>query len=127
VLRGSETSAPILFPGTQAILGSLSSTGTYVSRAFPCGTDRTVTIVLEGNTPGTASIQVQVLNDGGDQLGTDDWTTVPFDSGEDVGDGWSERSFRLTGFTADFTRIRLVLTGSALHRPFVRRLRAIVT
>lgn len=127
VLRGSETSAPILFPGTQAILGSLSSTGTYVSRAFPCGTDRNLTVVLEANTPGTSGVSVQVLNAGGNQLGNDDWTTVPFDSGEDVGDGWSERSFRLTSFTADFTRIRIVLSGSALHRPFVRRLRAIVT
>lgn len=127
VLRGSETAAPILFPGTQAILGALASTATYVSRAFECGTARTVTVVLEAATPGTSGVQVQVLNQGGNQLGTSDWTTVPFDRGEDVGDGWSERSFRRTGFTADFTRLRIVLSGSALHRPFVRRLRAIVT
>ena len=49
----------------------------------------------------------------------------------EVGNGWVERTYKATGRVgvgADrTTRVKLALAGTPAHRPFVRRLRVIVT
>ena len=53
------------------------------------------------------------------------------DSGVEVGNGWVERTYKATslvGVGADrTTRVKLALSGTPQHRPFVRNLRVIVT
>jgi hypothetical protein len=52
-------------------------------------------------------------------------------SGVEVGNGWVERTYKATslvGVGADrTTRVKLALSGTPQHRPFVRNLRVIVT
>jgi len=121
VLKGSALRSPVLFPGVQAILGSLSETATYVSRQVTAGTASTVTVVLEAKLPGAAAVAVAAET----TVGT--YVPVPLDHTGGADDGFSEMTFKLAGFSHAATRIRLTLSGTVLDRPEVRRLRVVVT
>jgi len=122
VLKGSALRSPVLFPGVQPILGKIKDTGTYVSRAIPAGSGVKVTVSLETFTPGTSTVQVQALAADGAT-----WTPLTLSLAAPVDNGWEERTYTLTAFTAVNTRIKLTLSGSAIHRPRARKLRAYVT
>lgn len=117
-LSGSEKNSPVVYPGVQLAAGRIRDTGTYVSRAMPCGTDARITVRLESLLPGTSSVTVELEINGV-------WQEIPLHEGEPVGDGWEERTFLLTPVTSDETRVKLTLTGSAKDRPKIRELRVI--
>ncbi|PWC81249.1 hypothetical protein [Azospirillum sp. TSH64] len=121
VLKGSAYRSPVLYPGVQPILGKLKESATYISRAIPAGTNVKVAVTLDTFTPGTSTIVVEAEDDAGA------WHPIPLASGSSVGDGWEERTFVLTPFTAQDVRIRLTLNGTALYRPKARKLRVVVT
>lgn len=121
VLKGSALRSPVLYPGAQTVLGKLKETATYISRAFPCGANSKVTVLLDSLTPGVSAVTVEVRKDDGT------YVTVPLSAAAPSGDGWEERTHILTGFTASTTRIRVTLSGTALYRPKVSKLRAVVT
>lgn len=121
VLRGSDLRSPVMFPGLQAILGNMSETADYVTRAMPAGVNTKVTVTYEALLPGSANVAVDVLDSNGD------WQNIALDSGNPVGDEWEERTHILENFTADETRVRLTITGNPLYRPRVRALRVIIT
>ena len=110
-----------MFPGLQAILGNISETADYVTRAMPAGVNTKVTVTYESLLPGSANVVVEVLDSDGD------WQSIALDSGSPVGDEWEERTHILENFTADETRVRLTITGNPLYRPRVRALRVIIT
>lgn len=120
-LNGTDKASPVVYPGIQLAAGDLAESATYVSRAFTCGSNGRISVTFEANTPGTSTVNVEIQK----QDGT--WQTLNLTSGADVGDGWVERRYALTGFSADTTRVRLTLTGSAQFRPRVRKLRAVAT
>ena len=120
-LAGSATASPVAFPGMQLVAGDQQDTGTYVSRAFPVGTSSRVSITFDAKLPGTSSVLVEI------QRADLSWQTIALSSGSDVGDGWVERVHTVTGFTAPTSRVRITLSGSAQHRPRVRKLRAVAT
>lgn len=120
-LTGTAIASPVLYPGVQFIAGDQQDTGSYISRAFPCGTSSRVSVTFEALTPGASTVLVEIQRTDGT------WQTVALSNGVQVGDGWVERTHTATGFTATQTRVRLTLTGSAQSRPRVRRLRAVAT
>ena len=122
ILRGTTTESPYLFAGTQAVLGNLGETGTYVTRAVPCAAGAKVSVTFESLIPAAASVLVEV------QKSDSTWQTVALTSSSAVGDGWTEQVFTVASFTAGgtTTRTRLTLTGSAAARPQVRQLRMVV-
>jgi len=122
VLSGTATESPYLFAGSQALLGDLSETGTYVTRAVPCAANARVSVTLEALLPGGSSLVVEV------QKADTTWQTVAVTSSTAVGDGWIEYTHTVSSFTAGgtTTRARLTLTGSAAARPLVRQLRMVV-
>ena len=120
-LAGTGTASPVLYPGVQAVVGEVAASATYVSRAIQCGSSGRVVVTLEGITPGTSGIKVELQTQAGS------WFELPLESGADVGDGWVERKHVLTGVNSNTVRIRLTLTGTAAQRPRVRRLRAVAT
>lgn len=125
-LTGTETASPILYPGTQLVFGSLEAAGDYLSRAVPAAATFNVAVTFDALTPGTSSVTVQA------ESGTPgSFTDLALDKGVEVGNGWVERTYKATslvGVGADrTTRVKLALAGTAQHRPFVRRLRVIVT
>lgn len=119
VLEGTDTRSPVVYPGIQAIFGVQVDTATYVSRQFACGSSSKLRVVLDAVLPGTAGVTVEA------QAANGTWIAVPPAGGTAIGDGWEERVFLLTTFSAPSTRLRLTLTGSALYRPRIRRIRAI--
>lgn len=122
VLSGTTTESPFLFAGTQVLLGNLSETGTYVTRAVACAANARVSVTLEALLPGASSLLVEV------QKADLSWQTVAVTSSTAVGDGWVEYTHTVSSFTAGgtTTRARLTLTGSAAARPMVRQLRMVV-
>jgi hypothetical protein len=122
VLRGTTTLSPYLFAGTQAVLGNLGETGTYVSRAIPCAANAKVSCTFEALLPGASSVLVEF------ETSTGTWQTVALTSSSAVGDGWVERIHTVASFTAGgtTTRVRLTLTGAAAARPQLRQLRLVV-
>lgn len=125
-LTGTEVSSPILYPGTQLVFGTLEAAGDYLSRAIPAAATFNVSVTFDALTPGTSSVTVQA------ESGTPgSFTDLALDKGVEVGNGWVERTYKATGLVgvgADrTTRVKLSLAGSPQYRPFVRRLRVIVT
>lgn len=125
-LTGTEVSSPILYPGTQLVFGTLEAAGDYLSRAIPAAATFNVSVTFDALTPGTSSVTVQA------ESGTPgSFTDLALDKGVEVGNGWVERTYKATGLVgvgADrTTRVKLSLLGSPQYRPFVRRLRMIVT
>ena len=125
-LTGTETASPILYPGTQLVFGTLEAAGDYLSRAIPAAATFNVAVTFDALTPGTSSVTVQA------ESGTSgSFQALSLSSGVEVGNGWVERTYKassLVGVGADrTTRVKLVLSGTPQHRPFVRNLRVIVT
>lgn len=125
-LTGTETASPILYPGTQLVFGTLEAAGDYLSRAIPAAATFNVAVTFDALTPGTSSVTVQA------ESGTSgSFQALSLSSGVEVGNGWVERTYKATslvGVGADrTTRVKLALSGTPLHRPFVRNLRVIVT
>lgn len=125
-LTGTETDSPILYPGTQLVFGTLEAAGDYLSRAIPAAATFNVSVTFEALTPGTSSVTVQA------ESGTPgSFQALSLSSGVEVGNGWVERTYKATslvGVGADrTTRVKLALSGTPQHRPFVRKLRVIVT
>lgn len=121
VLRGSDLRSPVMFPGLQAILGNMSESANYITRALPAGVNSKVTVTYESLLPGLANVAVDVQDTNGD------WHNIPLSSGSPVGDDWEERTHILENFTADETRVRITITGNPLYRPRLRALRVIIT
>lgn len=122
ILRGTATESPYLFAGTQAVLGNLGESGTYVSRAIPCAAGAKVSCTFEALLPGASSVLVEFETSSGT------WQTVPPTLTTPVGDGWSEQTHTVANFAAggSTTRVRLTLTGAAASRPQLRQLRLVV-
>jgi hypothetical protein len=122
VLSGTTTESPLLFAGTQAVLGNLGETGTYVSRAIPCAANAKVSCTFESLLPAASSVTVEFQKSDGT------WQSVSQTSSTAVGDGWTEHVFTVASFTAggSTTRVRLSLTGTAAARPQIRQLRLVV-
>ena len=125
-LTGTDTASPILYPGTQLVFGTLEAAGDYLSRAIPAAATFNVAVTFDALTPGTSSVTVQA------ESGTSgSFQALSLSSGVEVGNGWVERTYKassLVGVGADrTTRVKLALSGTPQHRPFVRNLRVIVT
>ncbi len=120
-LLGSDWRSPVLYPGVQAIVGDLSESADYISRAIPCGSNRTITFTCETLLPGQSSVAVSI------QAADGSWVPASLSGSSPVGENWEERRFLLSGHTSTETRAKVVLTGTALDRPRVRNLRLVVT
>jgi hypothetical protein len=122
ILRGTATESPYLFADSQAVLGDLGETATYVSRAVPCAAGARVTVTFEALIPGASGITVEVQKSDGT------WQAVGVTTSTPVGDGWIEQIHTVATLTAGGTetRTRLTLSGTAAARPQVRQLRMVV-
>lgn len=121
LLSGSALRSPVLYPGIQIVLGNMSETADYVTRAITAGSNSKVTITYEALMTGTADVKVYI------QKADGTWQLVDLTTGKAVGDSWVERTHILSSFSATETRVKLVLSGNILYRPKVRSLRVVIT
>lgn len=119
-LSGSEVASPTLFGDVQLLTGALASTGDYVSRAFPCGSAKVVTIRIEAYLPGASAMGISV------QTGVDTWTPATLDVSEPIGDGWKRYKYKCACSSGE-ARVKIALAGAPAERPRARQLRAVVT
>lgn len=121
LLSGSALRSPVLYPGIQIVLGNMSETADYVTRAITAGSNSKVSITYEALMTGTADVKVYIQKVDGT------WQLVDLTNGKAVGDSWVERTHIISSFSATETRVKLVLSGNILYRPKVRSLRVVIT
>lgn len=118
-LFGAASASPILFPGTQLVVGTVGATGDYVSRAIKAGSNVRVKVIFDGLIPAGSSVVVSYKGvDAGDT-----WTTVPFVGSSQIDDGFYEITHEITGVNETMVQIKLALTGTTAARPRVKNLR----
>lgn len=126
-LVGTAQLSPVLYSAAQFVAGRQSTDGTYITRAFPCGTNKKIRITLNCYTPGSSQIKVYVQT-GADAKQLSSWTlatkpdTVNF---TEIGDGWQERTYEAKT-DLPTTRIKIELSGDPRYRPYAASLRAVV-
>ena len=120
-LTGAVDMAAQLLPGMQLVAASLETTGDYVSPAINAAGGSDLTVILEAMLPAGSTLAVQMQPDGGSG-----WQDVPFSSSSTQTAGVMELTYHLGGLDCDALRVRIVLTGSHLARPFLSNLRAFV-
>lgn len=118
-LYGAASASPVLLPGTQLVVGTVATSGTYVSRAIKGGSGVRVKAIFDAFIPGGSSVTVDYKGiDGGDV-----WATVPFVGSAPVDDGFQEITHEVTGVTETMVQIRLSLAGTTAARPRIKNLR----
>lgn len=122
-LSGSADFSPVLFPGTQVVAGTIATTADYVSRAIPAGTSATVKVIYEGIVPSGSGVAVFYK---GQEAG-DTWQAIPVTANNPADDGYTEFIRSVSGVNELTVQIKIVLTGTAAARPYLRDLRVIVS
>lgn len=120
ILTGTPDSTPRLHKDIQLVSGRRAPEGDYVTRAMVAGTGTRLVVTFESMLPGTASHTVEVGDDGDGP-----WTPVPFVSAVPVGDGWTDRTYRVTGYNPSHAVVRITVKGDARARPEVRKIKAV--
>lgn len=142
-LTGTERLSPILYPNTTVLMGSIKTTGDYVSRDITANTSNstsTLNVILESYLPGSAGVVIYAAQQrlaGGNPVIVDgvyqyDWVEVPLVANSDraTGDGFVERTYaisnlRLVGLDRT-TKIKVAMTGGASARLLARNLQAFI-
>ena len=108
------------------LLAWLFSLSFPMTPAIPAAATFNITVTFEALLPGTANVEVKAESG---SLGS--FSALTLDKGVPSDNGWVERTYKassLVGVGADrTTRVKLALSGTPQHRPFVRNLRVIVT
>lgn len=122
ILTGNTTRSPVLHRNVQLLVGTLGTTGDYVTRAITGGTNVTVKVILEAYLPGSSSITVAASGTGV----SDTYSNLNITASSQVGDGWVELTYTSSSMTKDMVRSKVTLNGSAAYRPKVRNFRMLV-
>lgn len=117
VLKGDSTHSPVLYQGVQLVLGTQRSTADYVTRAITAGTNTTVRVIYDSYTPGNSTVKVYY------QQPDTTWTLIPLTSGTAIGDGVEEHTHILQNYNQAMVKIKIVLEGNVVYRPYVKNLR----
>jgi hypothetical protein len=123
LLEGTERLSPVIYPGTQLVVGSLLLTGDYVSRAILAGQNSTVRVILDVLIPSGATVTLAVSGiDAGDT-----WQPMALTKAQHIDNGFIEMTHALDDVDEDMIKVRIVLAGTPSARPRVRNLRVIVS
>lgn len=120
-LTSDGTMSPILYPGTQLIVGVLGATGTYVSRSIPAGTGVRVKAVIDAIIPSGSSLLFEYSPDDGST-----WVTMPSVNTLVLDNGMVELTYEKNPVTATTAKLRITATGTPAARPVLSNLRFMV-
>lgn len=116
-LKGNSKNSPVLYQGVQLMLGTQAATADYVTRAIPAGTNTTVRVAYNSYTPGNSNVKVYY------QQPDSTWSLIPLTEGSPSTDGEEEHTHILENYNQATVKIKLVLEGNVLYRPYVKNLR----
>lgn len=121
ILQAGATMGAVLEPGTALLHGAVATTGSYVSTRIAAAGGTELRVEFDAHIPPGAAVQVSMQPDGAST-----WTDVPFHDSTPGRAGVIGVEHRLTNINTAGLRLRLLLTGTPLARPFVTNLRAVV-
>lgn len=116
-LTGTEAASPVLYPGTQALLGTVAAEADYYSRSIPATGATKAVLVYDALVPSGATVTAEIQKDNGT------WAALTVDGTTEQGDGLVEYRLSSALSSVDSIKIRLLLTGSSAARPRVRNIR----
>lgn len=109
--------SPLVFRGVQLLLGRVAPTADYVTREIAAGTNTTVRVIYDSYTPGNSSVKVYY------QQPDTTWTLIPLTDASPIGNGVEEHTHVLTNYNQATVKIKIVLEGNVLYRPYVKNLK----
>lgn len=118
-LKGNSKNSPVIFKGVQLLQGKTATTADYVTRSIPAGTNTTIKVVFSCYAPGNSNVKVYYQQVDGT------FSLINLDSGSPLGGGIEERTYVVESFNGASTRIKIVLEGNAMYRPYVKDLKVI--
>lgn len=122
-LTGTADAAPTVYKDSQMVVAITGSTGDYVSTAiYASETVSIVKVIADVYLPSGSSIAVSCAPTYEDfvSMGAPSSTT-------ELGDGWVETQWMIDEYDETSVRCKLVLSGSASARPYVKNLRMLTT
>ena len=122
ILTGSASVSPVIFAGTQVIVGTVGETAEYVTRAITGGSNVRIKVIYEAFIPSGSSVSAGFK--GVDT--SDTWAAIPVTLTANLDDGWLELTHEVTNVTEAMVHSKLTLHGSSAARPRIRNLRMIV-
>jgi hypothetical protein len=123
LLEGTARIAPIVWPGSQLVAGTLAAAGDYVTRAILAGQDSTVKVIFDAVIPAGASVTPTVAGIDPE----DAWQAMTLAKTQPMDEGFVELTYTLADVDELMIRVHLALAGSPAARPRVKNLRVIVT
>ena len=114
---GDAGGSPVLWPGTQVLVGKVAQTADYYTRSIPATAATRAILVYDAKVPSGATVTPQIQIDGGG------WETIDADGITQLGDGLVEYRFKRALTGADLVKIKLTLTGNLTARPEVSNIR----
>lgn len=118
VLNGSTNFSPILYPGTLIVGGTIRTSGFYITRQFPLGSNITVRAVMAQFVPAGGSVSIDV------DAGNGTWVSLTAGTSTTLGSSWNDVQWSRVSYSAVQGRIRVTFTGGPAARTAGGRLRA---
>ena len=124
LLRGEEKYSPIVSRDPQLVVGKLQNEGQYISKAFKCGTNKKVRLIVDVYEPANSTVTISILTS---SSGSYSNATHISSLDEYLIDGWYSRTYECDCDLAQ-TRIRVLLKKENAYavRPCVANLSAMI-
>ncbi|MCL2458957.1 MAG: DUF4815 domain-containing protein [Desulfobulbus sp.] len=116
-LRGDASAAPLLWPGSQVLAGTVSASGDYSARSIAATGAVKAILIYDAVIPSGAGLIPEIQIDGGA------WAPWGTPATVQQGDGLVEYSHSQPLFQAETIKLRFTLTGASQARPSVRNIR----
>lgn len=118
-LKGNDKRSPVVFKGVQLLQGKTATTADYVTRSIPAGANTTIKVIFSCYVPGNSNIKVYYQQVDGT------FSLMTVDGGSSLVGGLEERTYTVESFNGNATRIKIVLEGNVMYRPYVKNLKVI--
>ena len=116
-LSGDTAGSPVLWPGTQVLMGMVQTSGTYYTRSIPATGAAKAVLIYDGSVPSGATVTPEIQVDSGE------WMAMTSAGTTQEGNGYVEFKFTTALSGADLVKVRLTLTGNNTSRPLVYDIR----
>lgn len=116
-LTGDQYDSPVLFPGTQLLVGAVGTLGTYYSVAVEAQTATKAVVIYDAYIPSGANVTPQLQVDAGS------WEDVTQESAIPQGNEVVEYKFTKALTDAQKVKLKLTLQGTSSARPEVSNIR----
>ena len=116
-LTGDGSGSPVLWPGSQALVGTLSQEAEYYTRSIPAFGAEKAVLVYNAEIPSGAAVTPQIQVDSGD------WQDMTQVYAQPAGNSHVEYKFSHALNSADLIKVRLKLSGTIASRPMVYDIR----